>query len=171
MPRPLRSAVRRLAALPLLTLVVLALAGCANDGFEPMRGFGTFEGQWDGMEWHGQGYAVLVNDTLYITGHRPDPDVYYDEFVQVRVPFTGAATYTLDAAHGALKQVTGGDAGYMSGARGELRVTQYDAQGARVRGTLQLTSVLPGLNWRFDSGSFDVPIYDSWAEIPLVGPR
>ena len=172
MPLACRSSVRRLATLPVAVLVASALHACdGDDPFEPALGLGTFEGRWDGLEWRGQGYAVLVGDTLYVTGHRPDPRYFYDEFVRARVPFTGAATYAVDSTRAELQQIVGGDAGHSASARGELRVTAYDAAARRVRGTVQLTTVRPEMPWRFEGGVFDVPVYVSWSDVPRLRPR
>jgi hypothetical protein len=173
MPHPRRSPIRRRrAALLIATFLAPVLHACdRNHALAPARGFGAFEGRWDGSPWIGQGYAVLLDDTLYVTGHRPDPRVYYDEFVQVRVPFAGAGTYAVDSLRGTLEQVTGGDAGYFVRARGELRVTSFDAVAGRVRGTVQLAAVGPHFGWRFEGGEFDVPLYVRWSDRPLIPPR
>jgi hypothetical protein len=172
MPHPHRCSIRRRAALLLSALLVPVLHACGADGpSAPARGFGAFEGRWDGSPWVGQGYAVLIGDTLHVPGHRPDPRVHYDEFVQVRVPFTGAGTYAVESLRGELEQVAGGDAGYFVHARGELRVTTFDGGAGRVRGTVRLTAESPHFGWRFDDREFDVPLHVRWSDRPAVRPR
>jgi hypothetical protein len=146
---------RRLATR--LAAVLLAAAGCASDdpaAPSAIEGLGSLAGRWDGKEWRGYGYAVLQRDTLFLVGHRPDPQYFYDERVRARVPFRGAGTYELAVKDASLEQITGGDAGYFPGATGELQLTQYDATAARVRGTLRLTAAEHGFAWRFEQGSF-----------------
>jgi hypothetical protein len=146
------------------------LAGCRGDGpAAPAPGFGAVAGRWDGAEWAGLGYAVLENDTLDLVGHRPDPRSYYDEYVRVRVAFRGEAAYAVGAEAASLAKLVGGDAGYFPAARGELHVVDYTA--GRVRGTLSLASSEPRLPWRFEGGSFDVPVYARWADVPPAPAR
>src|SRR5688500_10019455 len=105
MQTPPRPAARpRLSALAAAAL--LAAAGCVSGdplSPPPVAGLGTLEGRWDGEEWRGYGYAVLSADTLYLVGHRPDPKYFYDEVVQVQVPFRGAAAYALTVKEATLK--------------------------------------------------------------------
>ncbi len=105
-------------------------------------------------------------DTLYLFGHRPDPRYFYDEYVNIQVPFRGAGRYALATSDASLWQITGGDAGHFLGAAGELHVTRYDAAGARLRGTVRLAGAERGLSWRFEQGSFDVPVYTDRADVP-----
>ena len=149
---------------------------CDEDPVAPDAGFGVFEGRWDGKDWRGQGYAVLIADTLHLFGHRPDPQSYYDEFVRARVRFTGPGTYAVATEQGSMEQITGGDAGYFPSASGELRVTRYDATTRRVAGTLRLRVTDPRyppgtFDWRFEDGTFDVPVYTRWEDRPLLRPR
>jgi hypothetical protein len=151
------------------------LGGCGRDTVAPQplaprAGLGTFDGRWDGAAWHGYGYAVLVADTLFVVGHRPDPRYYYDEYVRARVLFHGVATYAVSAGMASLEQIVGGDAGYFPDAAGELDVTEYDASAARVRGVVQLASVEPSHPWKFEQGAFDVPVYARWQDVPRVRP-
>ena len=169
---PTRHPARRTVGTALLVLLAAALAGCAADRATAAEtGFGTMAGRWDGADWQGLGHAVLDGDTLYLVGHRPDPRSYYDEYVRVRVAFRGAADYEVRPSHGSLAHIWGGDAGYFPDARGELRIAEYVAAPARVRGTLSLVSTDPRLPWRFDGGAFDVPLYARPADVPAPPRR
>ena len=162
----------RAVGLLLAASLAAAFSGCGSDRVTaPNAGFGTMSGRWDDAAWHGLGYAVLDRDTLYLVGHRPEPRAYYDEYVRVRVPFAGAGSYPVGPLTASLAQITGGDAGYIPAARGELRIDGYTAAPARVHGTLTLTSVDPRFPWRFESGRFDAPIYPSSADVPPTPRR
>lgn len=164
--RQLRRHVR--AVLTIGTLLGAAVAaGCGGrDPVSPRADLGSFVGRWDGASWRGQGYAVLAADTLYLVGHRPDARYFYDEYVRVKVRFQGEATYTLESSDAAMWQVTGGDAGYLPSAAGEMRVTRYDATAARISGTVRLATTGGTHTWRFDDGTFAVPVFADWAEVP-----
>jgi len=153
-------------------LLAATLAGCGGEGpAAPPSGLGTVRGRWDGAAWDGRGYAVLHGNTLHLVGHRPDPRSFYEELVRARVPFRGVAAYQVGADAASLEQITGGDAGYLPSATGELRVTDYHAGTDRVRGTLWLVSANPHLPWRFEDGTFHVPVYARWEDVPPVRAR
>ena len=153
----------------LLASVLLALASaCGESLLGPApEGFGPFAGKWDGERWEAMGYAVLDGDTLHVVGHRPDPKYYYDEYVQVRVPYQGVGTYEIPAHRGSLAKITGGDAGYFPDAAGVLRITGYSAAEQRARGTLHLEADGPDGRWRFEDGAFEVPVYASFRDVPV----
>jgi hypothetical protein len=130
------------------------------------EGYGRFAGIWNGEAWSGLGYAVIRNDTLFLVGHRPDSQYYYDEYVNVSTPFTGTGTYEIDPAEGRLSSITGGDAGYFPSASGTLSVTLYESESRRLEGTVSLVSASAGLPWTFEDGTFDVPIYREFSEVP-----
>ena len=157
--------VRRL----IIGVCVLTVLACGGDGPtdpESDEGFGPFTGKWNGEEWQGLGAAVIRNDSLYLAGHRPDPQFYYDEYVNVATPFTGEGTYEIDADGGRLSSVTGGDAGFFPEASGTLRITGYDPESRTLTGTVELTSARESLPWTFLDGAFSVPVYESFAAVP-----
>ena len=153
------------------TFLVLALAcACRHaDLLAPVDGLGVVSGEWDGAAWRGYGYAVVSGEGILLVGHRPDPHYYYDEFVRAWFPFTGVGTYGVPDSTGALWKIVGGDAGEMPFAAGELRVTFADAGPRTLRGTLSLDAASRG--WHFRLGTFDVPVYSSWALVPNVPGR
>ena len=171
---------RRRTLAALLALAPLAAACSDRDPVSPLQapGLGVVEGAWDGAAWRGYGYAVLQEGTLRLVGHRPDPELHYDEFVRVSVPYRGVAVYDVPADAGQLAQIVGGDAGWFPQSSGELRVTATETLApsaeepavARVRGEVELASTREGLPWRF-AGSFDVPVYARWEDVPAPPER
>jgi hypothetical protein len=146
------------------TLVVVA-TGCADTLMQPENGTGPFEGRWNGRTWKGRGFAVLVDDTLYLIGHRrPDPRYFNDEYVRVRMPFDGERRYTIDSGYASLEHVVGGDAGYFPSARGLLTITDVDQARTQVRGMVVLSSTAPSLEWTFEDGRFLLPIHTSFSD-------
>lgn len=131
---------------------------------------GRFVGRWDGEAWRGRAYAVLRDDTLHVTGHRPDPRYYYDEYVSARVPFTGPGRYTVSLKEGRLSKMTGGDAGYFPDASGTLVIRSYDAAAATVTGSVELRAEHAGEVW-VARGEFDAPVYARSQDVPQVRRR
>src|SRR5215212_46896 len=96
-----------------MALAVAALAGCSDGPLVPgLVGPGVFDGTWDGAEWRGTAVAVLQDDSLTVLGRRRHPVYYQDEYIKVRVRFTGPGTYTVPESQGELGMIVGGDAGY-----------------------------------------------------------
>lgn len=140
------------------------LAGC-SDVLYPGDGVGTFTGTWDGTEWRGRAYAVLQDDSLTVIGHRPDPQYFYDEYVQAKVRYTGPGTYTIAESAGQLAKITGGDAGYFPPAQGTLVISAFNQATHSVSGTITLHagSMQPAWN---ASGSFDAYVYTNFKQVP-----
>jgi hypothetical protein len=160
---------RRLVAACLAVPFATALGGCAESTAEPVLpdGTGSFEGRWNGEAWKGHGYAVLVDDTLYLLGHRQrDPRLYPDEFVRVETRFLGEGTFHLASGDASLDEVVGGDAGYFTPAGGTLSLSRFDEERARLEGTVTLTGEGPNGVMRFEGGSFRVPVYTSFSAVP-----
>jgi hypothetical protein len=147
------------------------LAGC-SDGLLTSRDdeLGTFDGTWDGATWRGTAYAVLQGDSLTVVGHRPDPKYFYDEYVQVRIRFTGPGTYTVPETAAGLAKITGGDAGSFPTADGTVVITGYDAGSRTISGAVILRARSMSPEWNA-SGSFAAPVYRSFAEVPPEPPR
>lgn len=141
-------------------VAAVLLAGCADDLLPPDQG-GNFVGVWDGAVWTGKAFAVLQNDSLTVVAHRKDPQYYYDEYVQAKVPFTGPGTYTIPESAGQLARIVGGDAGYFPPAAGTLVIRAYDASAHTVSGdvTLRATSMQPAWD---ATGSFEARVFTNF---------
>ena len=168
-PSTTRSRLRanRLARL-IAAVCVMAISACGGGGptaLGPAEGFGPFTGRWDGESWRGYGFAVVRDDSLFLSAHRPDPRYYYDEYVRVATPFAGIGTYEIAADGGRLAKMTGGDAGHFPSASGTLRVTSYEIGSGTIKGTIALVSAKEALPWTF-LGAFSVPIYESFEAVP-----
>jgi hypothetical protein len=152
-----------------LLLMAGGLLGACSDGLtDPAKlPVGSFNGRWDGAAWHGRSFAVLTHDTLFVFGHRPDPQYYYDEYIQARVVFTGRGSYFVPESAGQLAKITGGDAGYLPSAEGTLIVSGYDPNAGTLVGELTLTANHDGATWRA-RGAFHTPVYASFLEVPPV---
>ena len=157
---------RRAFAFVGMAIAAGLLAGCSDGLFG--RGSlprGTFDGSWDGAEWRGSAYAVLRHDSLFVVAHRPDPQYFYDEYVQAQVRFTGKGTYPIAETQARLSKITGGDAGWWSPSAGTLVIDGYDGHSHTVSGsvTLRGESMQPAWN---ASGRFDAPVYASFEQVP-----
>lgn len=150
--------------LPLLAAAALGACGIT----EASPRVGTFDGEWDGDAWRGRAVAVLRDDTLWVTGHRPDPQYFYDEYVTARVPFRGPGAYTIRGDAGHLSRLTGGDAGSFTDAGGVLLVRSYDRAERVVTGTLTLRGA--DRDWRV-SGEFSAGVYDRSQDVPPARGR
>lgn len=152
----------------LLLALFLALLGACDRGLTGSAdGLGSFEGHWDDDEWRGRSYAVTDGDTLMIVAHRPDPQVYYDEFIFVRVRFTGTGVYRISGRAGHLSKLIGGDAGYFHDAEGTVVIHRYDARERTVTGTVRLVADDANPDWRVE-GEFRAPIYADHRDVPEV---
>ena len=160
-----------LLTIPLAALAAAILSACSSGPSDPSeRQVGSFEGRWDGLPWRGRSYAVLQRDTLFVVGHRPDPKVYYDEYIRARVPFSGTGTYPIEGRAGQLAKISGGDAGYFPDATGTLTIRSYDAQARTVAGEISLRAESVNPAWHAQ-GEFHTPVYSSFAEVPSAKPR
>ncbi|CAA9298898.1 MAG: hypothetical protein AVDCRST_MAG68-242 [uncultured Gemmatimonadetes bacterium] len=154
----------------LLALFLTLLAACDRGSTGPSDGrFGSFQGRWDGDPWHGLSYAVMDGDTLQIVGHRPDPKVYYDEFVVARIRFTGPGVYPVSGRAGHLSKLVGGDAGYFHDAGGTVIISGHDARERTVTGSVSLVADRADPDWRVD-GTFSAPVYLDYRDVPRVRP-
>ena len=149
--------------------LALTLGACKDDTTNLERLGGPFEGRWNGREWDGHGFAVLMQDTLYIVGHLDVYDQgYYEQQVRIQVSYAGGGRYVLDgtpARQARMAQIVGGDAGYFPGATGEMFVRELEG-GTVMEGTLRLTANGPNGPWGFEDGEFRVQVYDSFLEVP-----
>lgn len=124
---------------------------------------------WNETGWNGRGYVVLVNDTLYVTGHRrPVPKEFYGERVSVRVPFAGVGTYELTGAEAELWEITGGDAGYFARVTGEMVVTRVNREGMQIEGHLDLRGHGYSRAWSLTGAELKLPIYSSFNQTPRL---
>ena len=157
---------RRAFAFVGMALAAGVLAGC-SDGLLGRGSLqrGTFDGSWDGAEWRGSAYAVLQHDSLFVFAHRPDPQYFYDEYVQVRVRFSGKGTYPIAESQAELAKITGGDAGWSTPSAGTLVIDSYDEQSHTVSGSVSLRGESMQPAWRA-SGRFDAPVYASFQQVP-----
>jgi hypothetical protein len=149
-----------------MALAAGLLAGCSGGlfGIGSLQQ-GTFEGTWDGAAWRGNAYAVLQGDSLTVVGRRPDPKYFYDEYVRVRVRFTGPGTYPVAESQGELGKIVGGDAGWFPPSAGTLVIDSYDQGSHTVSGsvTLRAESMQPAWD---ASGRFEAPVYSSFQQVP-----
>jgi hypothetical protein len=166
---PLRS-LRFVLTFVLLLPCMITLPACASDPTapEPLN-VGPVSGRWNQQIWSGSGFAIQTGDSLRIIGQRPDPFYYYHEAIVVALEFGGVGEYLVP---GRMESVVGGD-GIVS-ASGEATVVISDYipatadRNARVRGSVTLISNDPMRTWRFESGTFDVPIFERWEDAPCV---
>src|ERR1700741_1137473 len=136
----------------------------------PGSRLGTFDGTWDGAAWRGTAWAVLDGDSLTVVGHRPDPQYFYDEYVQARVRFAGPGTYPVPPSDGALAKIVGGDAGSFPPSDGTLVIYSYDAASHTISGALTLRAGSMSPAWNA-SGLFDAPVYSSFQAVPQEAGR
>ena len=158
----MRRAHRRFFGFLFFSLV--ALSGCGDDLFELPAGFGRFEGRLNDAGWIGYGYAVIQNDSLYLVGRRDvAPGGNDAEEIRVRMRFTGVGNFTLNAGNSEFAEIVSGFATAFPGT-GQLQLATYD--GSFLVGTVALTSQGPNGARRFESGTFDVPVFMSFGEVP-----
>ncbi len=147
-----------------VVLSLLTLSACGDDLFELPSGFGRFEGRLNDAPWNGYGYAVIQNDTLYLVGRRDiAPGGNDAEEMRVRVPFTGAGTYQLTGASAEFADIVTGISTSLP-ATGQMELATYD--GIFSVGTITLTAQTAGGTRRFTAGTFDVPVFMSFGEVP-----
>jgi hypothetical protein len=133
----------------------------------PPSGFGKFDGRLNGVEWHGYGWAVIANDTLYLFGRRDiNTETGVAEEVRFATHFLGQTNHAITNA--VLAQVDSGTAEFSSGASGQMSVVTYD--GVVLIGTISVAAAGNG-GWTFEAGDFDVPVFFSFEEVPeFPGP-
>jgi hypothetical protein len=102
---------------------------------------------------------------MTVVAHRKDPGTYYDEYVQVRVAFTGPGTYAFPESAGTLMKIVGGDAGWSPPASGTLVIHAYDASAHTVQGEVVLRAESFQPAWNV-AGSFYAPVYSSFDQVP-----
>ena len=161
---------RRFGTMVRMAIAAGLLAGCADGLLAPDGELGTFDGTWDGASWRGSAYAVLQDDSLTVVAHRPDPQYFYDEYIQARVRFDGAGTYPVPEAAGLLSKIVGGDAGSIPPAAGTVVITGYDAGSRRVSGFVSLRARSVNPEWHA-TGSFTAPVYRNWGDVPADRSR
>ena len=148
------------------------LAGCepvTAPGTTIEAGLGPFRGAWNQETWNGRGYAVLIDDTLHITGHRrPVSSQFYDETVRITIPFAGTGTYEVESGAAEMWEIVGGDAGYFASVSGEMRITRVDVAAKQIEGFLQLHGNGYGRPWSLTNVEFTLPIYSSFNEPPRL---
>lgn len=160
---PVRSLMLRMA-LP----AVLWLSACGDSLVgPPPSGFGKFDGRLNGAEWHGYGWAVLSNDTLYLFGRRDiNTETGVAEELRFSAAFLGQADHSINNAVHA--QVDRGSAEFSPRASGQMRIVTYD--GVVLIGTVSVANSGSGA-WTFEAGDFDVPVFFSFEEVPeFPGP-
>lgn len=152
-----------------VALAITMAAACADAPTEAGSFDGPFEGRWNGRDWNGRGFAVLMQDTLYLIGHQ---DIYdqghYEQQVRVQVRYDGAGRYQLDgtpARQARMAEIVGGDAGYFPGATGDMTLRELES-GTWLEGTIHLAATGPNGPWGFEDGEFRVRVYDSFQKVP-----
>jgi hypothetical protein len=145
--------------------VPLLLSACGDPLFSPPSGFGVVEARRNDELWNGYGWAVIVADTLYLTGRRDISAQAGDaEEVRVKVPFNGVGTYQLTTAMASLANIAGGNATAIAPASGQMVLSNYD--GIFVVGTMTLTAQTGAGPVTFTARRVDVPVFFSFAEVP-----
>ena len=143
----------------------LLLASCGESLITTPPGFGVVEGQWNNVGWNGYGWAVLVTDTLFLTGRR-DVSGSESQEVRVKVPFNGVGTYQLNATNSSIALIVGNDGVTQAPATGQFVVSQYD--GFFVVGNMNMTAQLPSGTVTFAGRRFDMPVFFSFADVPQL---
>ena len=155
--RTIQRSLLAVVALPML------LASCGDPLFAPPAGFGVVEGRWNDVPWNGYGWAVLVADTLYVTGRR-DVSGAESEEIRVKVRFNGVGTYQLNGSTASIALIVGGDAVTLYPATGQFVLNDYDGNFAV--GNLNLNAQLPGGTVTFAGRRFDTPVFFNFADVP-----
>jgi hypothetical protein len=108
---------------------------------------------------------VVVSDSLFLIGRYDiSAAAGITDQVRVAIPFAGVGSYQIKSSEGELAKITGGDTGFFPDATGQMQITNYD--GVILSGTISLTAQGPDGVWRFENGTFDVPVFMSFAEVP-----
>lgn len=152
----------------ILVWSLLLFASCGNSLVgPPPSGFGTFRGRLNGEPWNGYGWAVLVNDTLYLFGRRDiNTEIGAAEEIRMNVPFTGVGSYQVtNAIHG---EVQTGNTTFSARASGPMQLSTYD--GVFILATVSVSVTGPG-GWSMENGQLDMPVFHSWDDVPVFpGP-
>jgi hypothetical protein len=160
---PVRSVMLRMA-LP----AVLLLSACGDSLVgPPPSGFGRFDGRLNGTDWHGYGWAVIANDTLYLFGRRDiNTETGVAEELRFSAEFIGQGDHQIsDGVHA---QVDRGTVAFSAPASGQMRIVTYD--GVVLIGNISVANSGTGA-WAFEAGDFDVPVFFSFEEVPdFPGP-
>jgi hypothetical protein len=162
----MRPAHRWFFGLFLLPLLLLSACGDSLVG-PPPAGFGTFHGRLNGQIWNGYGWSVLVNDTLYLVGRRDiNTEIGAAEEVRLSAYFIGNGTYQItNAIYGSVQS---GTVQFSGRASGPLQLINFD--GTFLAGSFSVTESATS-GWRFEAGEFDLPVFRSFAEVPVFpGP-
>ncbi|HEU0014242.1 MAG TPA: DUF6252 family protein [Longimicrobium sp.] len=124
--------------------VVFGLGACKDGPTEPIGAEASFHAVWNGREWEGQADAVLRSwpsalDTLYVVGWRRTGSEE-EEYVLVKVPYTGPGTYVLGPGSARMSYIVGGDAlaaEYETGAEGAGTLRIQTAAAETITGEVQ----------------------------------